>query len=66
MPLRLEAEGAFAGIVTSAIWSPRFEANVAIAMIERDYWESGNPLSIEMADGSRRNAEVCDLPFPEA
>ena len=65
VPLQLQADGVFAGIVTSAAWSPRFETNVAIAMVERDYWQPGTDLAVRLADGTVRDGQVCELPFPD-
>lgn len=55
-------DGAYAGQVTSAVWSPDMQTNVAIGMVERDYWQIGQSLWIETPDGQRR-ATVHDLPF---
>jgi dimethylsulfoniopropionate demethylase len=60
-----EEGGGFAGQVSSATWSPRLETNVAIAMIERDHWLPGTAVSVVLPDGTRRDAEVCTLPFAE-
>ena len=65
-PLQLQAAGAFAGIVTSAAWSPRFEANIAIAMVERDCWQPGTSVSVELPGGSWCDGVVCELPFSDA
>lgn len=64
-PWPLRVDGGYAGQVTSAIWSPRFEQNVALAMLERTHWDEGTPVSIECGDGSLRRGEVCDLPMEE-
>ncbi len=50
------------GQVTSAVWSPEFDTNVAIAMIDRGYWEPGRTLWVEAPD-HMRPAEVTTLPF---
>ncbi len=46
-------DGAFAGYVSSAAWSPDFETNVAIAMVEQVYWHEGTTLTVETSDGQR-------------
>ncbi len=46
-------DGTFAGKVTSAVYSPYKETNVAIAMIERDYWDAGRELVVSTPDESR-------------
>ena len=53
------------GYVTTAIWSPRFEANVALAMLERGYWEAGTRVEVFVAGDSPRRATVVDLPMPD-
>ena len=60
-PLRA-GEGS-AGRVTSATWSPRLGTNVAIGMVDAAFTSPGTQLAIDV-DGERRQAEVCDLPFP--
>jgi len=42
-----------AGVVTSAVWSPGFNTNVALAMIEQSYWEPGSQLEIQTPSGIR-------------
>lgn len=51
------------GYVTSAAWSPRFESNVALAMIDRDYWEEGCEITVEAEDGIVREGTVSSLPM---
>ncbi len=48
-----DRDGKVAGRVSSAAWSPDFKTNVAIAMIERDYWDAGSELVVEAPDGDR-------------
>ncbi|MCL4147748.1 UNVERIFIED_CONTAM: hypothetical protein GTU68_023049 [Idotea baltica] len=55
-------DGVAAGQVTSAVWSPDLKTNVAIGMIERDYWRAGQTLWVDVPGGQRR-AQVHDLPF---
>ncbi len=62
-PWRLTADGGeYAGQVTSAVWSPDMQTNVAIGMVERDFWQIGHSLWVETPDGQRR-ATVHNLPF---
>ena len=53
------------GYVTSATWSPRFEANVALAMLERDAWQAGTGVEVRCGDGTLRNGLVTGLPMEE-
>ncbi len=62
----LSASGGNAGRVTSAVWSPRFDSNLAFAMVERAYWEAGTRLDITLPDGAARHGIVCNLPFAES
>jgi dimethylsulfoniopropionate demethylase len=64
-PWPLQAAGSFAGEVTSAVWSPRLEANLALAMVERDYWDAGTAVTVTLPDGSKRAGAVCELPFAD-
>lgn len=51
------------GQVTSAIFSPRLISNVGLSLIDRSYWNAGQAVRVECADGVVRNGIVCDLPF---
>lgn len=51
-----------AGQVTSAAWSPDFDTNVAIGMIDRAHWDAGTEISVHTPDG-RRDAVIKALPF---
>ena len=61
----VEQSGRVVGRVTSAVWSPRLAANVAIGMLERAYCEVGTSVTVEL-DGHRRPATVSEMPFPGA
>ncbi len=51
------------GQVTSAIWSPRLEANVSLGMIERGHWDDGTDVTVHSPDGMVREGHVSDLPI---
>ena len=53
------------GQITSAIYSPRINKNIGLAMILKKYWNKGNKLIIHTPDGKRRNGIITSLPFPE-
>lgn len=53
------------GYVTSAIWSPRFEKNIALAMLDREYWDSGTRVAVATGDGRQRDGFVNNLPMEE-
>ncbi len=61
----LTIEGRQVGYVTSAIWSPRFEQNVALAMLERGFWQAGTAVDVACGDGSTRAGIVTDLPMED-
>jgi dimethylsulfoniopropionate demethylase len=62
-PWPLAADDRAAGYVTSAAYSPRFGANVALAMLERDFWEPGSEVEFESGDGVARRGIVTALPM---
>ncbi len=51
------------GQVTSAIWSPRLQRNVGLSLIDRGFWEVGQPVIVKSKDGVPRLGEVSALPF---
>ena len=59
----LSVNDQFAGEVTSAAWSPDFECNLAIGMIEREFWDSGTEVRVKL-ENQERTAVICTLPFP--
>jgi glycine cleavage system aminomethyltransferase T len=59
--MRLEAEGKPAGIITSAVISPRF-GPIALAVVRRPYFEPGSLLRLETPQGAQ-TVQVCTLPF---
>jgi len=58
----LNENGNAAGQVTSAAWSPDFDTNVAIGMVEKSDWKIGTKLTVQTPDGERE-CEVRKLPF---
>ncbi len=49
------------GRVSSAVWSPDFDCNVAIGMVRMTHWDPGTRLQVDCPDGLRE-ATVCLLP----
>ncbi|WP_299938188.1 dimethylsulfoniopropionate demethylase [uncultured Pelagimonas sp.] len=41
------------GQITSAAWSPDFQTNVAIAMVDAGFWEAGTSLTADTPEGQR-------------
>jgi len=62
-PWPVMAEGRRIGQVTSAAWSPRLRRNVGLSLIERGFWEPGQPVTVESRDGACRPGEISALPF---
>ena len=52
-----------AGQITSAIWSPRFKANVALGMIEKQYWNADQKVEVRSDSGTTWQGSVCYLPM---
>lgn len=50
---RLTSDGVKVGQITSAAWSPDFETNVAIGMINSTHWQAGTVLTAETPQGER-------------
>ena len=64
-PWPVTIDGRQIGYVTSAIWSPRFEQNVALAMIDRGHWEAGTRVAVTAGDQGQRQGVVTDLPMED-
>ena len=52
-------DGKNVGLIASATWSPDFNTNVAIGMIDAGYWEAGQELIVDTGVGGR-SARVKD------
>jgi len=61
-PARPDDGGRRVGEVTSAAWSPRLRATVALAMLVRDFWTPGMRVQVQTPAGARHGV-VSDLPF---
>ena len=62
-PWPVTSDGRYAGEVSTAIWSPRFKNNVALAMLDKGFWVPATTVEISSSDGSRRQGFVVDLPM---
>lgn len=51
------------GMVTTAVWSPRFKNNVALAMISKDYCVPGAPVRVQIPGHGNRLGRIMSLPF---
>lgn len=59
----LSVDGQSAGHISSAIWSPRFNRNIALGMLEKEFWSAGQRVLVACSDGSVRTGSVTQLPF---
>ena len=62
-PWPVSTESGVVGQITSAIWSPRLNQNVALGMLERGYWQPGTRVAVDSGDGVARSGVVTALPF---
>ncbi|MBM1309058.1 dimethylsulfoniopropionate demethylase [Sulfitobacter mediterraneus] len=46
-------DGRQVGHVSSAVWSPDYQTNVAVAMVRKDHWEPGTRLQVQTPVGKR-------------
>jgi len=64
-PWPVTVDGIRRGFVTPAIWSPRFESNIALAMMDGGYWEAKTAVTVESGDGLVRNGVTTHLPMKD-
>ena len=62
-PWPIRADDKQIGYITTAIWSPRFEQNIALAMIDSDYQDANTLVTVQVSDTSSSNGKVVDLPM---
>ena len=62
IPWQIEEKGQNIGFVTSAAYSPDWEQNIAFAMLDIDFAQTGQELTIQSTIGTHK-AVVCDIPF---
>ena len=54
------ADSEVVGQISSAAWSPDFKVNVAIGMIDREYWKQKNNLFLNISEDDRRKIFIKD------
>ena len=59
---KVVGDGRYAGAVGSASWSPDFETNVAVGMIEAGFFADGTQVQVDVF-GDLRDATVRERPF---
>lgn len=62
-PWPVSVDGWRVGRITSAAWSPRLQRNVGLSLIDRGFWNPGQPVVVETPDGTSRSGEVSTVPF---
>ena len=63
--MSLAAGGKIVGRITSAVFSKRLKASIALALIKRGFNEPGTKL-VAATDEQKINVNVVSLPFPGA
>ena len=58
----IEVDSKMVGKVTSAVYSPRLEKNIALAMIESEHSHIGQNVKVHI-DGEVYEATICETPF---
>lgn len=51
------------GQVTSGCWSPRLETNIGLSLIDRDFWDAGQNVTVMTSEGLSRAGEIVSLPM---
>lgn len=64
-PWPVTVEGNIVGELSTAIWSPRFENNIALGMIRKGYWSAGTRVRVESSDGKLRQGFITELPMQD-
>ena len=62
-PWSIKADDKNIGFITSAIWSPRLRANVAHAMVSKEFCNVGQKISIHITKDSIIDGTISSLPF---
>lgn len=62
-PWPVTVDGLPVGRITSAAWSPRLQRNVGLSLIDREFWDPGQPVAVQTPDGEIRPGEVVAVPF---
>jgi dimethylsulfoniopropionate demethylase len=65
VPWNLRAGGGIGGRMSTAVWSPRFETSIGLAMMERGCWDPGTEVAVDVPGEGARRGVVCELPFAD-
>ena len=50
----------FAGYISSAVWSPEFKKNIALGLVEKDFWNKEINLYIVLDNNEKRKIVLKD------
>ena len=62
-PWPIMADGKQVGHTTTVVWSPQLKANLALAMIDADFWNTGQNVKVKTPDRLKRNGTVVEFPL---
>jgi len=62
-PWPIMAGGKRVGHTTTVVWSLQLRANLSLAMIDADFWNTGQNVQVETPDGLKRNGTVTEFPL---
>ncbi|MEM7282786.1 MAG: dimethylsulfoniopropionate demethylase [Pseudomonadota bacterium] len=64
-PWAIRVHGESIGEISSVAWSPRFQRNVALGMIDRGHWNAGTQVVVVPNEHTQLNGQIMNLPFDE-
>ena len=62
-PWPIIADGKQVGYTTTVVWSLQLKKNLSLAMIDAEFWNSGQNVQIETPDGLKMNGTVVEFPL---
>ena len=62
-PWPIMAGGKQVGHTTTVVWSLQLKANLSLAMIDRDFWDTGQNVQVKTPDGMKINGTVVEFPL---
>lgn len=62
-PWPIMADGKQVGHSTTVVWSLQLKANLSLAMIHADFWNTGQSIQVETPEGLKRNGTVAEFPL---
>ncbi len=62
-PWTIMADDKKVGYTTTVVWSLKLKSNLSLAMIDADYWITGQEVQVETPDGLKRNGKVTEFPL---